>query len=74
MCNHKYFYYGEIPSNCNFTYRCNRIRYTYLKIYSDKTIRNIATQFNTKPVKTLLCLQVFNMAVPDYAADIRAIL
>jgi hypothetical protein len=53
---------------------CNRIRYTTLKIYCDQTNSNITTQFLTEHFLTLqVFLQVFNMAVPGYAADIQMI-
>jgi hypothetical protein len=57
----------------NYT-RCNRIRYTTLKIYCDQTNSNITTQFLTEHLLTLqIFLEVLNMAATGYAADIHTI-
>jgi hypothetical protein len=53
---------------------CNRIRYTNLKIYCDRTNSNITTQFLTEHLLTLQdFLQVFSMAATCYATDIETI-
>jgi hypothetical protein len=52
----------------------NRTRQTTFKIYCDQTNSNITTQFLTEHFLTLQdFLQVFNIAVTGYAADIQTV-
>jgi hypothetical protein len=68
--NQYYWVYGLFPlSNAG----CNRIKYTSLKIYRDQTNSNITTVSYRTFINTSIFLQVFNMAVPGYAADIQTI-